>query len=579
MAPSENISIAMYLFKRLHELGVRGVHGVPGDFNLAVLDLLPDAGLYWVGNCNELNAAYAADGYARIKGISALITTFGVGELSALAGIAGSFSEHVPVVHIVGIPNTISQRNGLLLHHTLGNGDFTVFQNISRNISVTSTILNDPHRAASEIDRVLSACWVKARPVYIGLPTDVASREIPATHLGTPLDLRIPDNEPETESEVVDEIAGLMYSSKNTIILADACAIRHRVLDELHELVENTQFPTFVSPMGKGAVNEELRAYGGVYVGDASRDEVRQYVDNAELILYVGGLQSDFNSGGFTYRISRKNTVEFHSDHMKVRYSEFPGIQMQPVLRKLLDKLDYSKVQQTRSIPDVSNTIPHRVQESVSQEISHAWLWPRVGQWLREGDVIITETGTSNFGIWETRFPKNVTAISQVLWGSIGYSVGALQGAALACKEEYPERRVILFVGDGSLQLTVQEISTMIRHGLKPIIFVINNKGYTIERMIHGMKASYNDIQPWNHTDLLNVFCADPSDAKSYQCKSRDALESLFKDDKHVPASGRARHERMRLVEVFMPWQDAPRALIKIGKITASLNDGSGSGQ
>ncbi|RPA99146.1 pyruvate decarboxylase [Choiromyces venosus 120613-1] len=559
---SENVSIGMYLFKRLHELG--------GDFNLAALDLLPDAGLYWVGNCNELNAAYAADGYARIKEISALITTFGVGELSALAGVAGSYSEHVPVVHIVGIPNTVAQRNGLLLHHTLGNGDFTVFQNMSRNISVTSTILNDPHRAASEIDRVLSACWVWARPVYIGLPTDIVFKEVPASCLNTPLNLKIPDNEPDTESEVVDEIACLMYNSKNTIILADACAIRHRVLDELHELVEKTQLPTFVSPMGKGAVNEEIEAYGGVYVGDVSRDEVRQRVDHAELILYVGGLQSDFNSGGFTYRISRKNTVEFHSDHTKVRYSEFPGIQMKPLLRKLLDKLDYSKVR-SHSSPEISNTIPHKVRESLSQEISHAWLWPRVGQWLREGDVIITETGTSNFGIWETRFPKNVTAISQVLWGSIGYSVGALQGAALACKEKYPERRVILFVGDGSLQLTVQEISTMIRHGLKPIIFVINNKGYTIERMIHGMEAIYNDIQPWNHTDLLKVFGADASNSKSYQCKSKTALENLFEDENFSSAP------YIQLVEIFMPWQDAPRALIKIGRVTANLNEGSES--
>lgn len=190
---------------------------------------------------------------------------------------------------------------------------------------------------------------------------------------------------------MVDEIARLIYNSKNTIILADACAIRHRVLDELHELIEKTQLPTFVSPMGKGAVNEEFEGYGGVYVGDVSRDEVRQRVDDAELILYVGGLQSDFNSGGFTYRIAKKNTVEFHSDHMKIRYSEFPGIRMPSVLRKLLDKLDYSKIQ-THPIPDISNTIPSHVQESDSQEINHAWFWPRVGQWLREGDVIITET-------------------------------------------------------------------------------------------------------------------------------------------------------------------------------------------
>lgn len=149
---------------------------------------------------------------------------------------------------------------------------------------------------------------------------------------------------------------------------------------------------------------------------------------------------------------------------------------MKSVFRKLLDILDYSKIQK-HPTAEISNTIPRRERESISSEINHAYFWPRVGQWLNPGDVVITETGTSNFGILETRFPKDVTAISQVLWGSIGFSVGALQGAALACKEMSPERRVILFVGDGSLQLTVQEISTMIRHGLKPIIFVLNNKG------------------------------------------------------------------------------------------------------
>lgn len=114
------VDVAEYLFKRLHEVGIRSVHGVPGDYNLVALDYLQQCGLTWVGNCNELNAGYAADGYARIKGISAIVTTFGVGELSTLNAIAGSFAEYVPVVHIVGTPSTISQANGMLLHHTLG---------------------------------------------------------------------------------------------------------------------------------------------------------------------------------------------------------------------------------------------------------------------------------------------------------------------------------------------------------------------------------------------------------------------------------------------------------------------------
>jgi pyruvate decarboxylase len=141
--------------------------------------------------------------------------------------------------------------------------------------------------------------------------------------LKTPINLSLPPNDEETEAEVVAEIADLMYKSKNTVILADACAIRHRVLDELHELIEKSQLPTFVSPMGKGSVNETHSPFGGVYVGDVSRLDVKERIDSAELILYVGALKSDFNSGGFTYHVERRNTVEFHSDHMKV--SQFPN--------------------------------------------------------------------------------------------------------------------------------------------------------------------------------------------------------------------------------------------------------------
>lgn len=550
-----------YLYCRLYQLGVRGVHGVPGDFNLTLLDVLHEQGLYWVGNCNELNAAYAADGYARIKGISALITTFGVGELSAINGVAGSYSEHVPVAHIVGMPTSISQKNGLLLHHTLGNGDFSVYQKMSAHVSEASTVLLDHVYAAQEIDRVLKACWLRARPVYIGLPMDIAFLKISSEALKQPLDLTLPSNDEETEEEVVKSIAELMYKSSNTIILSDACAIRHRVLPELHDLMDKTQFPTFVSPMGKGSVNETHPAFAGVYVGDVSREDVCKRIESAELILYIGGLKSDFNSGGFTYRVERSNTVEFHSDHIQIRYSVFPGIQMNQVLRKLVNILDYSKI---RSIdkPEISNTIPPVPQHENTQEVTHVWLWPRVGQWLKENDVIITETGTSNFGILETRFPANVTYISQMLYGSIGFSVGALQGAALAVKElsDITSRRVILFVGDGSLQLTVQEISTMIRHGLKPIIFIINNSGYTIERMIHGMEEKYNDVASWKHTSLLDVFGADASCSNNYQVRTRDQVEELLNNQKFSEAP------YIQVVELFMPKYDAPAALIKVSQ-------------
>jgi len=239
---------------------------------------------------------------------------------------------------------------------------------------------------------------------------------------------------------------------------------------------------------------------------------------------------------------------------------------MNQVMRKLIESLDYSRIRAT-STPEISNTIPTKDTKDMAEGITHSYFWPRIGQWLREYDVVITETGTASFGILETRFPAHITNISQVLYGSIGYSVGALQGAALASKETQPDRRVILFVGDGSLQLTVQEIATIIRHGLKPIIFVINNNGYTIERLIHGMNAGYNDITSWKHTKLLDVFGADPEKSRNYQARSKAELQNLLTDEHFSSAPC------IQLVELFMGQNDAPQALVKVGELTAKRNE------
>jgi pyruvate decarboxylase len=177
--------------------------------------------------------------------------------------------------------------------------------------------------------------------------------------------------------------------------------------------------------------------------------------------------QSDFNTAGFSYKTSQLNTIDFHSDRTIVRYSEYPKVHMRGVLRKVIEQIDVKKLS---AIPGPKAVNAVEENEDKSSTITQAWIWPKVGEFLHENDVVITETGTANFGIWEAKFPKGVTAISQVLWGSIGYSVGACQGAALAVKDSGTDRRTILFVGDGSLQLTVQEISTMIRLRLKPIM-------------------------------------------------------------------------------------------------------------
>ncbi|UPK90058.1 hypothetical protein LCI18_000993 [Fusarium solani-melongenae] len=557
------IDVAEYLFKRLHEVGVRSVHGVPGDYNLVALDYLPDCGLKWVGSVNELNAAYAADGYARVSKIAALITTFGVGELSAINGLAGSFSEHIPVVHIVGCPSTISQRDQMLLHHTLGNGDFDVFANMSSQISCNMAKLTKPSEIAEQIDNALRACWLQSRPVYIMLPTDMVQEKVEGARLETPIDMAEPENDPESEDFVVEEVLKAMYAATRPVILVDACAIRHRVVEEVHQLIDKLELPVFVTPMGKGAVNEDHPNYGGVFAGEGSHPpRVKQIIEDSDLLITVGALKSDFNTAGFSYRTSQLNSVDFHSTYCKIRYSTYPGVAMRGVLRKVIDKVDPASMP-APSIPEVVNEVEENYDSS--ETITQAWFWPRIGEFLIPKDIIVTETGTSNFGIWDTRFPPNVTALSQVLWGSIGWSVGACQGAALAAKDLGNGRRTILFVGDGSFQLTAQELSTMIRHGLKPTIFLINNDGFTIERFIHGMNAGYNDINEWKYKELVRVFGGEKT-CKTFTIKTKDELNNLLVDEEFKAA------DCLQFVELYMPREDAPRALIMTAEASAKNN-------
>lgn len=247
---------------------------------------------------------------------------------------------------------------------------------------------------------------------------------------------------------------------------------------------------------------------------------------------------------------------------------------MKGVLRKIIDRVDVSKLSIVAS-PKFKDYVPRGVkEEGEDQTITQTWLWPRIGGFLHENDIVVTETGTANFGIWETKFPKGVTALNQNLWGSIGWSVGACQGAALATKDlgedddnNYQQRRTVLFVGDGSIQLTAQEISTMIRRGLRVTIFVICNEGYTIERFIHGEDEEYNDIAEWRYKDLPAAFGAiEGKDVKTFVCKTREELEGLLTDTEFQEAN------MLQFVELHMPRMDAPGPLKLLTAASARTN-------
>ncbi|KAI8059267.1 pyruvate decarboxylase PdcB [Gongronella butleri] len=553
-------TIGGYLLKRMKELGIDTIFGLPGDFNMKFLDLIEDdPELTWGNNANELNAAYAADGYARIKGAGCVVTTFGVGELSATNGIAGSYSEMVPVFHIVGTPTTSSQASGAILHHSLGNGDFDVFVNMFASITGAHAHLTRTE-APRQIDLVINECMRRRRPGYIGLPIDIIQHEIEVED--KPLDFAPLPNPPDVQQAALEAVLRLISTAKNPIVIADACVLRNHLQSPLLDFLETAGFPAYVAPMGKGAIDPDWPGYRGCFCGTVSLPQILDEVHGADLVLQFGAVLVDFNTGGFTLALDRSKIIAFHSFATHVQHSTYDKVGMQ----ELLPLLTSSFPAETRRNPkDVAKSMGPRAYRPLAAPGEHLvqdYFWQSVINYMPAGSILVTETGTAGFASFNFDGPPQTTYISQIMWGSIGYALPAALGAAIADRS----RRVYLMIGDGSFQLTAQEVSVMLHHGVCPVILLFNNDGYLIEKMIHGPTRKYNDFQMWEYAKTFDYFGSnlpvnEKRAVKPYQIGVQKKIATRAEFDQAM-AQTVDQPDRIHFLELIFPRDDVPHEVL-----------------
>ncbi|EGQ1148310.1 alpha-keto acid decarboxylase family protein [Salmonella enterica] len=545
-------TVADYLLDRLAGCGIGHLFGVPGDYNLQFLDHVIDhPTLRWVGCANELNAAYAADGYARMSGAGALLTTFGVGELSAINGIAGSYAEYVPVLHIVGAPCSAAQQRGELMHHTLGDGDFRHFYRMSQAISAASAIL-DEQNACFEIDRVLGEMLAARRPGYIMLPADVAKKTaIPPTQA-----LALPVHEAQSGVETAFRYHArqCLMNSRRIALLADFLAGRFGLRPLLQRWMAETPIAHATLLMGKGLFDEQHPNFVGTYSAGASSKEVRQAIEDADRVICVGTRFVDTLTAGFTQQLPAERTLEIqpYASRIGETWFNLPMAQAVSTLRELCLECAFAPP------PTRSAGQPVRIDKG---ELTQESFWQTLQQYLKPGDIILVDQGTAAFGAAALSLPDGAEIVVQPLWGSIGYSLPAAFGAQTAC----PDRRVILIIGDGAAQLTIQEMGSMLRDGQAPVILLLNNDGYTVERAIHGAAQRYNDIASWNWTQIPPALNA----AQQAECwrvtqaiQLAEVLERL------------ARPQRLSFIEVMLPKADLPELLRTVTRALEARNGG-----
>ncbi|MHB8336084.1 MAG: alpha-keto acid decarboxylase family protein [Ignavibacteriaceae bacterium] len=550
---SSEIMVAEYLLTRLKEIGVDHLFGVAGDFVLGFFNQVLKSELKYVGTCNELNAAYAADGYARIHGIGAFSSTYGVGELSAINGVAGAFAERVPVVVITGSPATINFRTRPLLHHTLG--DYQIPLRMYEKITVASTQLDSAETAPAEIDRVLSACLSHQQPVYISLPSDVVTMRCkrPDTFI---FPMRPPSDQIALR-EAIKEAVTMLNKAKKPIVIGDVELIRFKLQMEFAGLLDKTGFPYVTMMLGKTLLSEHHPQFIGLFEGDRSREYVRNRVESADCILQLGALMTDFNTGGFTTNLDDSKIISANIGYVKIKHHYYENVHLHDFILELTKKLS-RRDHETLDIQCASDGCVHRhtvpYLADTQKPLTIKRFFDRMSHFIENNSIVVAETGVSLFSAAEMLMPEGVKFIGQTFYGSIGYTVGATLGACMAAQD----RRTVLFVGDGSFQVTCQDLSTMIRNHLKPVIFLINNDGYTIERVITDQP--YNDIQPWNYHKLTEIFGGGLGLDVHTEGELEDALGKAAVTDSLV------------FIEIHTGRLDCPESLRSAGRSMAKSN-------
>ena len=545
--PPELLTVGEYLAKRLREIGANHIFGVVGDYVLGLMDILLENDLQLIATCNELNAGYAADAHARINGVSVACVTYNVGGLSLVNAVAGAYAELVPMIVISGAPSTSQQRQNLLLHHTAV--DYNLQLDIFEKITVAAVRITSPTQAARQIDRTISACLRERRPVYIEIPTDMVDQPCPVEET-----IDLPPNpilDKQALSEAVEEAVELLEQSERPIILAGVELHRYGIAELLSNLLEQTGYPFATTLLGKSILSEMHPQFIGSYAGNLSPESVRHRVESADCILCLGAFMSDINLGGFTAQLPEAKLINANSDKVKIKHHFYQPVSLPAFINDLTRKLQF-KQPELLDIQPAKNSLSSNFEVKPAEKLTNARFYDRIDRFIAELEtpsIVIAETGDALIATIDLVLYGNTEYIGQALYTSIGYAVPACLGAAIA----QPERRPIVLVGDGAFQMTAQEVSTIIRHQLNPIFFLINNDGYTIERAIH--EGSYNDIQPWKYHLLPEVF------GRSWSCeaKTEGELEQALEKAKY-------NYNSVSFIEIHLDRLDCSLGVKRLGK-------------
>lgn len=545
------ITVGNYLVKRLEDVGIKHIFGVPGDYVLDLMDRFVDSSIKLINTSCELGAGYAADGYARVNGLSALVLTYGVGGLSAFNAVAGAYAERVPVIVISGAPHSKMRITQALMHHLVGH--YNMQLDSYRQITEYAVMLNNGATAPDMIDEALDACVSSKRPIYIEIPVDVVDQI--CRH---PLPNRTKSelvSSPEALDEAVKEAAEMLNNAKKPAVFIGMEIRRFGLADPLMQLLEKSGYPVATTIGGKTGIPENHPHYIGVYQGGFSLGKAHDIIEEADVLLCLGAWMTDITTGGFTAHLDPIRMISANSETVRIKHHYYNQVILKDFIKKLAATLKKSSDSQHAHSPT-----PYKISSDFNaipqKKITVKRFFERLNQFLDDTMLLVCDTGDVMYGGAEMYREQIESYFAQDYYLSIGYSLPAGLGISLAA----PDKRAIILIGDGALQMTVQEIGTHIRCNTNSLIFVLNNSGYLIERLIHD--GPYNEIQPWQYFRLPEVF----GGGYGLKVQTEDELEFALRE-------AHKRSQQTILVEVIVDKMDSTDTLALVGEKVRQLSN------
>ncbi|MBM3665307.1 MAG: alpha-keto acid decarboxylase family protein [Actinobacteria bacterium] len=453
--------------------------GVPGDFTLLLNHMLDQHPGFFVGTSDEQGAGFAADAYARLRGIGVVLATWGVGGLKLVNSTAQAWAESVPVVVICGSPGLGEREGDPLLHHKVK--DFDTQMRVMQDVTEYAAYIHDRDSAPRLIAEAFATAMRECRPVYLEIPRDVVGLPCgPLPDVPPPADA---DPDPEVLAACLDDVQGVLGAAERPAVISGVLVARLGLQGHLDALARATGYPVAETLLGKSSVGSDDPWFKGVYAGAASSDAaVRKLFDSSDRVLVLGAYISDLNTGLFTTNIDRAETVISHQKITYVGMRAYDGVGVTHLMHGLVDRLG-------ATLPD-SQPAPRERPRFTPQPgvaLSARALFETLRSRLGHGHTIIAEAGDSLFGSADLR-PEESGFLATAYYASLGYAVPAALGAGPARFD----RRPVVIVGDGAFQMTALEMGGMARVGVHPVVVVINNDGYATERPM--MKGAFNDV-------------------------------------------------------------------------------------